>query len=233
MNIRHIFTAIALCAVTASYAQDALQWTQLSRYAAANDSLAAAATRPAVVLMGNSITDMWPDRAPHLFKAHPGIVGRGISGQTTSQMLLRFQADVVALHPRAVVINGGINDIALNAGTYSEDLTVGNISSMAAIARASGIEPILTSVLPAEGFSWRKDLTGAMDSIRSLNERIRALAAEIGAPYVDYFSEMVDEAGAAMHPDYSDERPAVHPNARGYQVMESKLLPSISYLLTD
>jgi len=228
MNIKSIAIMLALAIPAGAHAQDALQWSQTDRYAAANDSIIRAGARPAIVLLGNSITDIWPDRNSHIFDIHPEITGRGISGQTTSQMLLRFDADVVALHPKAVVINGGTNDIALNAGTYSEDLTLSNIRSMTAIARAHGIAPVLTSVLPAAGFKWRKEVTDAITSIQSLNSRIAAYAKAEGLPYIDYFSVMVNADRTAMKPEYSDERPAVHPNSTGYTVMESLLLPVLA-----
>ena len=219
---------LAIAIHTTASAQDATRWANTARYDTANDSLITAGIRPSVVLMGNSITEMWPVRNSHIFDTHPDIAARGISGQTTSQMLLRFDSDVVTLRPRAVVINGGTNDIALNAGTYREDFTMANIRSMAAIARANCITPILTSVLPAAGFIWRKDVTEAMSAIKSLNKRISAYAAAEGIGYIDYFSTMVNDSGDAMKDEYSSERPAVHPNHDGYSAMETPLLEAIA-----
>ena len=134
---------------------------------------------------------------------------------------------IINLHPEIVVINYGTNDIALNAGTYDEDATFGNIRSMVDLARANGIGVVLASCLPAEGFSWRPAVTDAMDSIRSLNARVRAFAEAEGIPYADYFSALVNEEGTAMDSRYADEHPAVHPNTAGYAVMETILLDAV------
>ena len=221
--------AASLCAAVPAGAVEALKFARLSRYAEANAQLAAQPADPhRVVLMGNSITDFWPKRGPHLFETHPEIVGRGISGQTSWQFLLRFRSDVIDLHPEVVVINYGTNDIALTAGTYDEDATFGNIRSMVDLARANGIGVVLASCLPAEGFSWRPAVTDAMDSIRSLNARVRAFAEAEGIPYADYYSALVNAEGTAMDSRYANDRPAVHPNAEGYAVMEGILLDAIA-----
>ena len=138
-----IFVAVLSC-VSAS-AQE--KWTGIDRYAADNEKLMAAPADTArIVLLGNSITDFWPTRSPEFFKRHPQLVGRGISGQTSHQMLVRFREDVVNLHPKAVVINCGTNDIAENHKIpYSEANTMGNIKSMVEIAKANGIKKRPTS----------------------------------------------------------------------------------------
>ncbi len=231
LAIRAVAIAVvpALSAALPARGEDAIGFANFGRYAEANAQLAAQPV-PAdrVVLMGNSITDFWPARGPHLFETHPEIVGRGISGQTSWQFLLRFRRDVIDLHPSIVVINYGTNDIALNAGTYDEDATFGNIRSMVDLARANGIGVVLASCLPAEGFSWRPAVTDAMDSIRSLNARVRAFAEAEGIPYADYYSALVNAEGTAMDSRYANDRPAVHPNAEGYAVMEGILLDAIA-----
>lgn len=141
-------TLLSLTIIMSVRGEDAGKWAQYGRYAAANDSIVAAAAYPRVVMMGNSITDVWPQRNPHLFTANPDIVSRGISGQTSYQMLLRFSQDVLALHPKIVVISAGTNDIAENAGPYDEDRTMANIAAMADLAKANGIRPVLACVLP-------------------------------------------------------------------------------------
>ena len=222
-----ISTAIVImcvCSLSAS-ADNATEFANFNRYAEANQNLQSS---PRVVLMGNSITDFWPERGSHLFETHPEITGRGIAGQTSFQFLLRFREDVVNLHPEIVVINYGTNDIALNSGPYDEDKTFGNVLSMVDIARANGIKVVLASCLPAEGFSWRPEVTDAMDKIRSLNARVKAYAEENSIPYADYFSALINEEGTAMKPEYADEKPAVHPNRSGYGVMEQILLEAIS-----
>ena len=219
---------VLLCVVSFSAtAEDAPKFANFERYALANDTLKAA---PKVVLMGNSITDFWPQRGSHLFETHPEITGRGISGQTSYQFLLRFRQDVVDLHPEIVVINYGTNDIALNSGPYNEDYTFGNVRSMVDIARANGIKVVLASCLPAEGFSWRPEVTDSMDKIRSLNSRVKEYAETNGIPYADYFSALVNEKGTAMNPEFADESPAVHPNKTGYAIMENILLEALKQL---
>ena len=211
-----------------SNAEDAVRFANFNRYADSNAQLSSLPPVPGrVVLMGNSITDFWPARAPHLFQTHPEIIGRGIAGQTTWQFLLRFRADVIDLNPETVVLNYGTNDIALNAGEYDEDATFGNVRSMVDLARANGIKVILASCLPAQGFSWRPEVKDAMDKIRRLNTRVKAYAEAEDIPYADYFSALVNDCGTSMDSAYSDESPAVHPNAAGYTVMERILLDAL------
>lgn len=224
MNLRTAIVAMFLLASAFGYAEDALRYANIERYAGAN---AALSVRPKIVLYGNSITDHWPSQSPGFFESHPGIVGRGISGQTSSQFLLRFRNDVVNLNPEIVVINYGTNDIALNSGPYSEDFTFGNVVSMVDIARANGIKVVLASCLPAEGFSWRPEVTDAIAKIQSLNTRVQAYAQAEGIPYVDYFSALINEDGTAMRSEYANDMPAVHPNAEGYAVMENVLIDTL------
>jgi len=185
--------------------------------------------QPRVVLMGDSITEIWPDRHPVFFE-ETGFIGRGISGQVSAQMLVRFRQDVIDLHPDIVVINAGTNDVAENQGPYDENFTLGNIISMTELAQANGIAVVLTSVLPAAGFRWRPALTDAADKIAALNARIRAYAAGQGIPYVDYYSSLVvDDPSRALNPAYSND--GVHPVAAGYEVMEPLLLEGIAKAL--
>lgn len=200
------------------------------RYAADNAKLGAPAKgEKRVVLMGNSITDGWPRTRPEFFRDN-NLIGRGISGQTSFQFLLRYREDVINLGPKVVVINYGTNDIAENTGPYDEDLTFGNVLSMVELARYHKAKVILTSCLPAGGFGWRPDIKDGMSKIRHLNDRVKAYAQAQKIPYVDYFSAMVNADGTAMNPDYASDNPGVHPNARGYAVMESLLLPVIKKL---
>ena len=164
------------------------------------------------------------------FSKKNNLIGRGISGQTSYQFLLRFRQDVINLKPAVVVINYGTNDIAENAGPYDETRTFENVVSMVELARYNGIKVILASCLPASGFKWRMSITGAMDKIRHLNSRVRAYAQENKIPYVDYFSAMVNTEGTAMKDNYAKDNPGVHPNAEGYAVMEGLVLPIIQKL---
>ncbi len=200
------------------------------RYAQQNKELGAPAKgEKRVVLMGNSITDGWPRARAEFFKEN-NLIGRGISGQTSYQFLLRFREDVINLQPKVVVINYGTNDVAENTGEYNEDLTFGNVVSMVELARYHKMKVILTSCLPAAGFSWHRSITDAMQKIRHLNARVQAYAKANKIPYVDYFSALLSADGTGMNPDYANDNPGVHPNAKGYAVMESLLLPVIKKL---
>ena len=217
---------VAVCLMCAWQSGQAQDWGGLQRFAAANAALAAPADgQPRVVLMGDSITEIWPDRHPVFFE-ETGYIGRGISGQVSAQMLVRFRQDVIDLKPNVVVINAGTNDVAENQGPYDEDFTIGNIISMTELARANGIAVVLTSVLPAASFRWRPAISDAADKIASLNTRIRTYAAEQGIPYVDYYSALVvDDSSRALNPAYSND--GVHPVAAGYVVMEPLLLQAV------
>ena len=199
-------------------------WADFKRYAADNQRVIENGDTLKVVLFGNSITDSWPSMRPDFFKDN-GLIGRGISGQSTYQFLSRFREDVVNLHPRIVVINGATNDVAENSHPYSEEKTIGNIRSMVEIARANGIGVILTSTLPAAGFKWNTSITDAPEKIQSLNSRIKAMAEEFGIPYVDYHPVLLAPDGRSLKSDLSPD--GVHPNAEGYKLMEETLLPAI------
>lgn len=199
----------------------ALDWPGLCRYRADNANALAAPVPPRVVFMGDSITEFWVPADPGFFQG--GIVGRGISGQTSAQMLVRFQADVVALRPKIVHILAGTNDVAGNAGPTTAQDYKNQIKSMVEIARANGIAVILGSIPPAAKFPWRPEMNPA-PRIAELNKWLREYAAQKGIEYVDYFSAMAGPSGelpADLSPD------GVHPNGKGYAIMrrlvESKL----------
>ena len=222
-----IVLAGLLLALGVAAAQD---WAKLGKFAAANAALGAPAEgQPRVVLMGDSITEIWPENRPAFFEG-TGYVGRGISGQVSAQMLVRFRQDVIDLNPAAVVINAGTNDVAENQGPFDEDFTFGNIVSMAELAQANGIAVVLTSVLPAAAFRWRPAITDAADKIAALNARIKAYAAEKGIPYVDYYSSMVvDDPSRALNPAYSND--GVHPVSAGFAVMEPLVVEAVGAAL--
>lgn len=180
-----------------------------------------------VIMFGNSITEYWPYKHGEWFSSNH-IIGRGIGGQTTYQFLLRFYDDVINLQPKVVVINGAINDIAENTGPYSEDHTFDNICSMVEMARQNKITVVLTSVLPAHQFNWHPGIADPMGKVRSLNARIKAYAKANRITYVDYFSAMVSADGTRMQEDLADD--GVHPNEKGYSIMESMILPIINKL---
>lgn len=225
-----IFTAVALLSIALGIQAQKHDFANWNRYAKNNKELGAPMkNEKRVVLMGNSITDGWPRTRPEFFHDNK-LIGRGIGGQTSYQFLLRFREDVINLQPKVVVINYGTNDIAENTGAYNEDLTFGNVLSMVELARYHKCKVILTSCLPAGGFSWRPNINDSMKKIVSLNARVKEYAKQNKIPYVDYFSAMVNPEGTAMRPELAEDNPGVHPNAKGYAVMESLLLPVIKKL---
>jgi lysophospholipase L1-like esterase len=165
--------------------------------------------------MGNSITEGWL-RADSAFFANNRYVDRGISGQTTPQMLVRFRQDVIDLKPAAVVILAGINDIAQNTGPMTIEQTYGNIVSMAELAKANNIRVVISSVLPAYDFPWHPGLTPA-EKVVKLNQRLKEYANKNKLVYLDYFSAMADERKGLPT---SLSQDGVHPNLAGYKIME-------------
>jgi lysophospholipase L1-like esterase len=190
-------------------------WANLTRYAAENKALLPLKEgEKRVVFMGNSITEGWK-RADSAFFAGRPYFDRGISGQTTPQMLVRFRPDVIELKPAVVVILAGINDIAQNTGPMTLEQTFGNIVSMAELAKANGIRVVLCSVLPAFDFPWRPGLDPA-EKVVKLNAMLKDYAAKNRLVYVDYFSAMADERNGLKAELTYD---GVHPTLAGYQVM--------------
>ena len=189
---KHFFLIALLCGMISfsAGAQDNRDWGGLNRYAKDNAAMTAPEKgEKRVVFLGNSITEGWVNTHPDFFKDNK-YIGRGISGQTSYQFLLRFREDVINLQPKLVVINAGTNDVAENTGKYNEDYTFGNIVSMVELAKANKIKVILTSTLPAAAFGWNPSITDAADKIASLNARIKAYAKEKGFTY-DRQSEKV------------------------------------------
>lgn len=190
-------------------------WPNLNRYRDANEKLAPPADdEKRVVFMGNSITEGWLQIYPEYFIDKP-YINRGIGGQTTPQMLVRFRADVIDLKPEAVVILAGTNDIAGNTGPSTLKMIENNIYSMADLARANGIRVILSSIPPAYDFPWRPGLEPA-GKIMTLNDRIKTFAEKNNIIYLDFFSSLADERNG-MKPEYSEDE--VHPNREAYKVM--------------
>ncbi len=214
---------VLLCFVSIiSGAQQKTDWANFSRYEEANKT----APRGAVVFMGNSITQGWATARPEFFKTN-NYVGRGIGGQVSSQMLVRFRKDVIELKPRAVVILAGTNDIAQNNGPITLENVLGNIISMAELAKANNIKVVLCSVLPAYRFGWRKELTPAND-VMALNKMIKQYADANKIPYVDYHSALKDEQNGLPEKYAKD---GIHPTPEGYEVMEKLVKPVIDKLV--
>ena len=190
-------------------------WGWLARY---RDDNSALMTRPVepdrVVFMGNSITQGWAPLFPRLFPGKP-YIGRGIGGQTTPQMLVRFRQDVIALRPRVVVILAGTNDLAGNSGPSTLEMIEDNIASMTELAQAHGIRVVLSSILPVYDYPWKPGLEPA-PKIMAINSWMKDYAAKVGAVYLDYHSAMED-ARHGLKAEYGDD--GVHPNERGYRVM--------------
>lgn len=218
---KFIITALLILIGIVSDAQTKKEdWAQFYRYAEANKVIS---TRPDAVFMGNSITDFWVKNDSAFFKEN-NFVGRGISGQTSSEMLVRFRQDVLNLNPKTVVILAGTNDIAENNKKISLENTLGNIISMCELARYHGIKVVLCSLLPCDTFSWRPDLKPAQ-SIIALNSMIQKYATENGITYVDYHSALSTPTGA-LKPEYTND--GCHPTLPGYKVMEEIFLKTVS-----
>ena len=192
-------------------------WAQFDRYAAQN---AAQQSAPLAVLYGDSITDNWAKLDGQWLTDHR-FLGRGISGQTTSQMLVRFRQDVIERNPQYVVILAGINDIARNTGRISTVNTFKNIVSMAELAKYNNIKPVLCTVLPADTINWRPSVADPRPKIDTLNTFLREYSAANDIPFVDYYSALTPDQGALNEAYASDP---VHPNLEGYKVMEAVLL---------
>ena len=218
--MKRIFNLLVLVIVTfLANAQEKSDWANFAKYAEANKT----APRGGVVFMGNSITQGWVSTHPDFFTKN-NFIGRGISGQVSSQMLVRFRRDVIDLKPTTVVILAGTNDIAQNNGFITLENTLGNIISMAELAKANGIRVILCSVLPAYEFDWRKELRPA-DDVIALNKLIHAYAQSNKIPYVDYHTSMKDENNG-LPLKYAED--GVHPNSDGYSLMEKLVMEAIN-----
>ncbi len=198
-------------------------WANLNRYRVPNREIGPpTAGEPRVVFLGDSITDFW--QQPRFGGFFPGkpYLDRGISGQTTPQMLVRFRADVIALQPRAVVILAGTNDIAGATGPQTDEEIEGNLATMSELARAHGIKVVLASLLPTAAYHRAGDGTTPQTTLRPLsriaavNDWMKKYAAAHDGVYLDYFSAMVDAAGQ-LRADLSDDD--LHPNEKGYAVM--------------
>ncbi|MFT6337208.1 MAG: lysophospholipase L1-like esterase [Halioglobus sp.] len=202
-------------------------WADLEKYKSANEALPELQKEEKrIVFMGNSITEGWVSMRPDFFRNNP-FVGRGISGQTTPQMLIRMRQDVLNLNPNVVVILAGTNDIAGNTGPATLDQILDNLKSMAELADANGIKVILSSVLPVYDYPWSPGLEPNI-KIPELNKMIESYSKSKGYYYLDYFSKMADERNGLPKKYAEDE---VHPTVLGYSVMEPLVLNAIVNVL--
>lgn len=217
-NMKSIAFALLLLS-TMSYAQD---FANFGRYQQQNQEVISQNVAPNSVLMGDSITEGWFATDPEFFTKN-NFVGRGIGGQVTSQMLLRFREDVIKLKPKRVIILAGTNDIAENQGPISLDKVFGNIVSMVELAKANNIKVVLCSTLPAYDFPWRKDKQPA-DKVIALNKMIKDYAQKNHIIYVDYHSVLKDEKNGLPKEIAED---GIHPTKLGYEKMESILMKNL------
>ncbi len=227
-NLQSFFLAamLALGFSTSVLAQD---WADLHRFKAENSGLGL--PRPGeqrVVFMGNSITEGWSDHMPEFFEGKP-FINRGISGQTTPQMLLRFRQDVIGLKPAVVVILAGTNDIAGNTGPATSLEIFGNICSMAELAKMHGIQVVLSSILPTFDYPWKPGLEPA-HKIIEINQMLKEYALQNGHIYLDYHSAMADGRNGLKGELTYD---GVHPNRTGYLLMAQLALPAIGKALGE
>jgi lysophospholipase L1-like esterase len=193
-----------------------INWTNFKKYVNQNKEVKEKQKGEVrVVFLGDSIFEGWSVARPDFFKGKP-YFNRGISGQVTAQMLLRFQEDVVNLLPNVLVLKAGINDIAENAGVYDQQKTLNNIKSIVQLAKANKIKVVLCSVLPANRFVWRPALTPA-DKVVELNTALQAYAKEENILYLDLYTAVVDDK-KGMKAAYAND--GVHPTVEGYRVLE-------------
>jgi len=198
-------------------------WPNLKKYAEENKAVELTKSNmKRVVLMGDSITEFWKPTDGAFFE-RTAYIDRGISGQTTPQMLLRFRQDVINLKPAVVVILAGTNDVAGNTGPMTLEQTLGNIISMVELAKANKIKVILCSVLPANKFWWNTEMHPA-DTLIALNVLIKDYAKKNNITYIDYYSPMVDSE-KGLDKKWADD--GVHPNLAGYKLMEPLLEAAI------
>ena len=235
MTLRHslftLYITILLGINNTAFGQDWHAFANIDRYSEANTKLKQhSSSENRFVFMGNSITEAWPVISPEFFQ-NKDFIGRGISGQTTPQMLLRFRYDVIDLKPKVVVLLAGTNDLAGNTGDTSIEAIVSNIQSMSELADQNGVKVIISSVLPAIDFPWKPGREPA-EKIVMLNSKLRNYAAKNKYIYVDYHSALVDDKGGLKVPDYTASTDLVHPNKKGYAVMEKLVKPAIAKALS-
>lgn len=215
-----LFMTLILFTGLTTSAQD---WPNLEKYEKANMQIDS--THPkgiTAVFMGNSITEGWASQDPEFFKKN-NYAGRGISGQTTPQMLIRFRPDVINLGPKVVVILAGTNDIAGNTGPMTIEQTAGNIFSMAELAKAHDIKVVISSVMPVAKYPWKPEVE-SIQAIKQLNAMLKEYADDNGIVYLDYFPALADDQ-QGMKSNYSKD--GVHPTIEGYKAMEPLVLEAI------
>ena len=219
---------VIMLALFSTLNMNAQDWANLKRFQEANAQLRTPAKgEKRVVFIGNSITEGWINAHPSFFSENP-YINRGIGGQTTPQMLVRFRQDVIELQPSVVVILAGTNDIAGNTGPSTLEMIQNNLASMAEIAAANGIKVVLSSVLPAYEYPWRKEVTEVAAKIIKLNTMIKDYCERKGFTYLDYHTPMADERNG-MIAEYTTD--GVHVTSKGYDLMETLVQDAIQKAL--
>lgn len=213
---------LSIAAIMFSAMLSGQDFANYAKYEKQNKEILSQNIVPNTVFMGDSITEGWFSTDPSFFTKH-NFVGRGISGQVTSQMLLRFREDVINLKPKRVIILAGTNDIAENQGPISLDKVFGNIVSMVELAKANNIKVVLCSLLPAYEFGWRKNMHPA-EKVIALNKMIENYVKKHNIPYIDYHSQMKDSRNG-LDKTYTEDE--IHPTAKGYEKMESILMKNL------
>lgn len=206
-----------------SYSQNSVDWFRFNDYQADNEKIIASKEFPEVVFMGNSITENWAYFHPEFFKEH-NYLGRGIGGQTSAHMLVRFQSDVINLHPKVVVIMAGTNDVAHNDFWVTPDEVVNNVISMCTLSMANGIIPIISSILPCTHFVWRPEIMDAGQTIVNINKELKACAEANNIIYIDYHSAFADE-NMGFPNNLSED--GCHPNPDTYFQLEEMAVAAI------
>ncbi|MFC4211488.1 GDSL-type esterase/lipase family protein [Pedobacter lithocola] len=218
-----LFLLVILFSVCNLYAQNVKEdfsddWANLTKYQKENELLGLPKKgEKRVVFLGSSIFEFWKDKDPEYFANH-AYVDRGISGQISAQLLIRFRQDVINLKPKAVIILAGSNDLAGSKGHVTNETIMNNVKSMAELARKNNIKVILCKYLPVYEYPWNKNLKGAAEQIISLNKNIVAYATENHFTVLDYFTPLVDEKNG-QKAEYTTD--GVHPNLAGYKIMEA------------
>lgn len=216
--MKRLFTVIILGLLACSAFAQSSDWANFGKFEKDNEKLP---EKIHAILLGDSIFEIWTSNVPGYLESHD-IVDRGISGQTSSHMLVRMRQDVIDLHPKYVVIMAGTNDLALNNGTITVEHIFGNIQSMVELAKVHKIKPVLCSVLPSKDYFWRKEVGDPTDSINKLNSLIKAYAKKMKIKYVDFNSAMSKPDGSFIE-EYTYD--GVHPTPAGLNLMGEILVP--------
>ena len=200
-------------------------WPNLAKYRKPNEKLKGSSSREdRIVLVGDSITEGWTEFNPGFFQEN-NMVNRGISGQTTPQMLIRLKQDAIHLNPKIIIINGGTNDIWGNTGPSTPDMIIDNLCSMAEIASKNNIQVVLSTILPVYQYPERDDIIDPPKTISFINSVLQDYCNKNSLAFLDYFSPMADEK-KGLRSDYGTD--GVHPNKQGYSVMEQVVRETIS-----